>query len=73
MTLARLLSTASNAAEGLPRVHSAVVGSVSSYGCGRLLTDVLSSTGRAIRDDGIVRPSREPRGFIHVHCFPHTL
>lgn len=54
-TLASLLSTASNGAEGLSRVRAAVAGSASSYGCGALLTELLSSTGTAYwcRTDGL--------------------
>lgn len=46
-TLASLLSTASNGAGGIARVRAAVSGSVSSYGCGKLLTEMLSITDTA--------------------------
>lgn len=54
-TLAGLLSTASNGAEGLSRVRAAVAGSASTYGCGTLLTEMLSNTGSAYwcRSDGL--------------------
>ncbi|MDN5779856.1 MAG: hypothetical protein L0H96_23515 [Humibacillus sp.] len=71
-TIVRLLSTASNGAEGLSRVRAAVAGSVSSYGCGKLLTEVLSITGTAYwcRTSGLelralrTGPAPEPRSTL---------